>query len=563
MADQTQIGFENVGLGEVLKRYHLRVPPNQRDYAWEEEQVRTLFEDIAYAISQDQGDYFLGTIVTVPKEDGILEVIDGQQRLATTSLALSTMKHLAEKGMEPLAKALEQFLESSDSKTLEVRPKMTLNTSDTGIFHSLIIEGKPGESYVPERSSHVNLVQARKIATTYWLQLVKPYDENNRIDVLKRWMNFIEYRAKVILLKVPSTVNAFKMFETLNDRGLKATQADLVKNYILGEAGGQLEQAQEKWSYIKGSLETIGEEEITVNFLRQALICQNGYMRESEVFEKVREKVKGENSANTFLNTTEVLARDYSAMFNSAAPKWTGYPTPAKRALNVLRMFDTKPFRPLLLAIGHRFDEKQATAAFQGLVSLGVRLIIASSTRSGSVEQPLANAARAVFAEETTTSKSLFKALEGIVPTNKVFEERFSVATVSNARLARYYLRSLEVSAAGEAEPWFIPNEDPTAITLEHVLPLRTEGNWNHIEPEVAKAYAKRIGNLALLQATGNSDLKSDSFDVKKPVLASSAYETTARIANWDSWDASAITERQNELAKLAVTTWPQPRTFG
>ena len=35
----------------------------------------------------------------------------------------------------------------------------------------------------------------------------------------KRWVNFIESFAKLIVLKVPDEMNAYVMFETLNDRG--------------------------------------------------------------------------------------------------------------------------------------------------------------------------------------------------------------------------------------------------------------------------------------------------------------------------------------------------------
>lgn len=56
------------------------------------------------------------------------------------------------------------------------------------------------------------------------------------------------------------------MFETLNDRGLKISQSDLVKNYLLGESGPRLGEAQEKWTLMRGALESLEEEDITVTF---------------------------------------------------------------------------------------------------------------------------------------------------------------------------------------------------------------------------------------------------------------------------------------------------------
>ena len=77
---QNQIGFDQLGLGGILRGYQLEVPPNQREYSWGEREVLNLFQDFAKAINEDETSYFLGTIVTVPRASGTLEVIDGWPR---------------------------------------------------------------------------------------------------------------------------------------------------------------------------------------------------------------------------------------------------------------------------------------------------------------------------------------------------------------------------------------------------------------------------------------------------------------------------------------------------
>jgi uncharacterized protein with ParB-like and HNH nuclease domain len=68
------------------------VPPNQREYSWTTKEVRTLLQDFAKAISDsNSASYFLGTIVTIPRTGGSLEVVDGQQRLATTAIMLAAI----------------------------------------------------------------------------------------------------------------------------------------------------------------------------------------------------------------------------------------------------------------------------------------------------------------------------------------------------------------------------------------------------------------------------------------------------------------------------------------
>ena len=96
-----QIGFEQLGIGSVLSRNFLFVPLNQREFSWTDHQIQAFFHDLNKAITDSERihQYFLGTIVTIPKKPGELEVVDGQQRLATTAILLSTIRD-ALKGRE-------------------------------------------------------------------------------------------------------------------------------------------------------------------------------------------------------------------------------------------------------------------------------------------------------------------------------------------------------------------------------------------------------------------------------------------------------------------------------
>ncbi len=87
-----QIGFEQLGIGSVLSRNKILLPPNQREYSWTEREVNDLFHDLGKAISDNAPEYFLGSIVAMPRSPGVLEVVDGQQRLATIAILLAAMR---------------------------------------------------------------------------------------------------------------------------------------------------------------------------------------------------------------------------------------------------------------------------------------------------------------------------------------------------------------------------------------------------------------------------------------------------------------------------------------
>jgi len=554
-----EIGFEQVGLGTAIKQNQLIVPPNQREYAWSDDEVTQLFQDFAKAINED-ADYFLGTIVTIPGGNGALEVADGQQRLATTALLLAAIRdYLKDKNEPVLVESINNdFLTGIDRLKRERLPKLQLNIDDNDLFKSIVA----GDAFDPStadltRPSHALLVDAYKEALTHVHNIVAIVDEKQHGDFLNRWVSFVEHNALVVLLRVPDDADAYKMFETLNDRGLRTSQADLVKNYLFGRSGDRFTEVQTRWSYMRGALEALDEDDITINFLRHALVLLRGYLSAADVYDAVQAVARSEQSTVTFATHLENLANIYVATFNPEHERWNGYPQSARSAIEVFNLVNIKPMRALLLAIAAKMGTREAAEAFAFLLSLGVRLLIAATVRSGSVETPLSAAAKDIFDGKISTASQLKDQLKALTPSDAQFQEAFERARVSTAKFGRYYLRSLESAAKSEGEPWFIPQDDRSIINLEHVLPLRPEDNWGHVTDEDVGQYSKRLGNLVLLRASDNSDLKSASFEEKREVYERSPYVLTNQVSELAEWNVEAIVQRQKALAELAVKTWP------
>jgi hypothetical protein len=554
---ETEIGFGQLGLASILKQNQLVVPPNQREYSWTIKEVRTLFQDFAKAISgSDAGSYFLGTIVTIPRPGGALEVVDGQQRLATTAIMLSAFRDYLKSRDAMIAESIDsEFLTVIDRTSRARVPRLRLNLDDNDYFRSRLTGTEP----VPEatKPSHVLLDAAFTGAREQVKKIVGGFDEKDHGDILNRWIGFVEARALAVLLRVPNDSDAYRMFETLNDRGLRTSQSDLVKNYLFGRSADRIGEVQQKWAFMRGALETIEEDDITITFLRHALTVVHGFVRETQVYDTVQNIAKAAQPVVTFANQLEVLANAYVAIHNAEHEKWNKYSDATRKALDVLNLFDIKPLRPLMLAIASKLADKEAEKAFQFCVSLSVRLMIASSTRTGTVEEGIAAAAHKIFLGQITTAADLKADLRALTPTNGSFGAAFENATVSNRKLARYYLRSMELAAKDEAEPWHIPNDDRSMINLEHVLPEKPEGNWPQFSDEQVKLYYKRIGNLCLMRASDNSAAKSAGFETKKPICAKSPYVLTKQIADATDWTTAEITARQKTLAVIAAKTWP------
>jgi hypothetical protein len=560
VSEKPQVGLQHIGIGSVLKQNWLAVPPNQREYRWTDVEVTKLFQDLAKAIGDRAPEYFLGTIVTIPK-NGTLEVVDGQQRLATVAMFLCEIRNYLKEKDSIVSQGVIGFLTDIDRNERVVKAKLSLNYEDNEFFSQMIRSESDQERPQPKKNvpSHELIKIAFDEARKQIGRIVSPLDPRNHGDELNKWINFIERDAHVILLTAPTGLNAYKMFETLNDRGLKTTQADLVKSYLFeqADAGKRLLEAHQKWARMRGSLESLEEDDITITFLRHALTAIGGYLEEADVYEEVQRRAKGAANALSLIDKLEDLATTYVATFNPEDKKWNQHPDSVGRAIRALNLFNIKPLRPLMLAVASRFTPNETAESFRMFISWSVRLLIASSTRSGSVIEPLGNQAHAVYVGKTTDSKKLRDSVADVIPKDETFRQAFEVATVSKSALARYYLRSLELAAKNEPTPWFWPVDDKQTINLEHILPEKTENNWPQFSSEQAEAYLKRIGNLALMQAKTNSDMRSAGFEAKREIYRNTPYILTSQIAEVQQWTPETIVERQKGLARLALTAWP------
>ena len=514
----------------------------------------TLLQDFARSIGED-ATYFVGTIVTIRKDDNVLEVVDGQQRLATTAILLAEIRnHLEDCNENELCLSMEEFLFTIDRRRREKVPRLALNLDDNDYFRAHLTQKQSTSS---ERTPSNRLLQNAFVEIKEHVnKTVSTLDTRDHGDKLNQWIDFLELHAVVVVLEAPSEADAYRMFETLNDRGLRTTQADLVKNYLFGRASDRISEVKNKWSNMQGALRTIEDEDLTIRFLRHALTMKRGLVRENEVHEVVQSMTKGPQQVVTLTDELATMAATYMAIYNASHEKWNDL-IEARKAVEVFNLVEVRPMRPLIMAIAEKMTKKEINQTMSLCVSVAVRLVIAGKTRTGKVEKGFADAARKTYSEEIRAAKNLRNELLKFIPSDTEFLQAFTIARVSNSKLARYYLRSLESEADSTNQSWYIPNDDSNEINLEHVLPNKTEGNWPQFSQEEKEQYSKRIGNLCLLQSRENSTLKSSPYKDKKSVYKNSQYRLTKQIAEVNEWTTSAIEDRQKELSKLALKTWP------
>ena len=562
----TRFEFTDHGMGELLKGGRLQVPANQRPYAWEAHHIRSLFEDINEAITNDEEDYFLGTIVLVGDRTSELSIEDGQQRIATTTILLARIRdRLFTINRAPSARSIDSdFIRSIDRNTEAVRPRVTLNLEDNDFFMRRILLSPEDADFNGRqqvratRSSNERLLSASDIAEEFISQILAPVPEQARAAHLLKWVDFIEKRTRVVVVISPDDVGAYRIFETLNDRGLRASQADILKNYFYGRSGTRLAEAIALWNNMAATIESLDEDgdDWLITYIRHLWITTHGPTKERELASAIKRDVGSETRTMLFLTNASEAVKDYVALWSSRNPKWVTFKPTTRQNIETLAVhLQVEQIRPLLFAVARHFNEEEADKAFRLFVSWSVRFLIYGG-RGGLLDVQYSQRAQEVGSGRITKARELRDAMDKYVPSDAQFIEAFSTARVSRPRLARYYLRALEKQRKGDSQPEWVANEEVSEIDLEHVLPLNPGEEWD-IESDVARAAQRLLGNMALVKRVQNRDMANRPFLEKRDTFRSSGYYTTQDIAKYDHWDLATIRERQTELAAIAAKTWP------
>jgi uncharacterized protein with ParB-like and HNH nuclease domain len=153
--------FSPTTLKELLTTRYFNVPRYQRSYSWTSDETEDFWHDIVDA-AEDAAEYFLGNVVLTADgdEDDVFSIIDGQQRIATTTILLAAMRdHYKENGKDDVANAIQNNeLYPLDTGTYEKTPRVQLNAIDNQFYREYILESQEVE---PDKESHKLIYEAK------------------------------------------------------------------------------------------------------------------------------------------------------------------------------------------------------------------------------------------------------------------------------------------------------------------------------------------------------------------------------------------------------------------
>ena len=370
---------------------------------------------------------------------------------------------------------------------------------------------------------------------------------------LKAITKYLRDSVGVIYFKVPDDSDAYLLFETLNNRGLDLSIADLLKNYLLGRSGADIDSVLSMWTATLSMLKNFGYESNFTGFLREYWASKYEVVREKELYRHVKARVTTQPNVVSFAEDLRKNSYFYTAMLSPDHEYWSGATEATRDRLKTLAILGLEQYRPMLLAALGHFEVKQVEEVVAMLESWNVRLIVVGGLGGGVMEAKYAELGRAIRGGDIKNVKALASAAQTFVPGDAQFKTQFATASVSKVPLARYYLRKLEIAADPEGEVEKIPSP---SLTLEHVLPEKPGDNYPAFGDEEKRLYTRRLGNLALLTHKTNSDAKSAPFTEKSVIYKSSMLALTKQLASFAEWTPKSVEDRQQSLADLAIKGW-------
>ena len=532
------------------------VPRFQRDYSWEEQQWDDLWQDII-SMMNEKGDHYMGYLVLQSSDSRKNEfrIIDGQQRFTTITLLIlaliKAIKKQAEAGINAennksrYETLMQTYIGRMDPVSLEYDNILVLNKNDDPYYRDYIV--KLGE--LRSRNLLVSQKLLKKCFEWYEVRVNGlKYSDQEYADFIVKLVSNLFFT----VITVNDEMNAFRVFETLNARGVQLSSADLLKNYLFSlvdddHSPKRLNDLEAKWNKLSSNVKT----EKLPDFIRYYWNIRNKSIRSTELFKAIRKKITNASEVFELVNQMLSYSDVYMALKDPNDELWQNH-VEISRNIELLKLFGLKqPYSVLMVAY-----KKLSLDAFEKLLSAIVitcfRYNVICSKNPNDIEKVFNDIALSIY-------EGLYKdisQLQKIYITDSEFQNSFAiksfVLTSRNTKVIRYILGMIEQNVEGGLN---VDIHDD-ANSIEHILPQNPGEEWN-IDQYKADQYVNRLGNMCLLDQKVNRQIGNLTYSEKKEKYRLSKFATTRKIPeHYNDWDENTILSRQKQMAKRAVNIW-------
>ena len=528
------------------------IPEYQRPYAWSDDEIITLFDDlwefsIERTTSKSAKTYFLGSIVSFENDQGEKEIIDGQQRI--TSLFL-------------LLRAVYTKLESEENKTKEIKnfiskiqPALWLEDELTGevdktktLLRSEVATDQGNEILRRILETGQTEKDAKDNYSHNFNKFVELY-ENKAVDNAMHMFHFINALLNYSILLPISADNqdtALTIFSTLNNRGLPLSDADIFKSLIYKKlTAGEKKSFAHKWKELEAEASKHGETiQSLFNYHMFYLRACDGDVKTTTsgvrkyFTEKSKNRLKPEiiDTLADSLNLWKVI-RSGEILANES---WSENKDILK-ALDILVAYNNEFWKyPTIIYYNQHKDDPE----FEGLFLKFLRkLCVLLVTRY--LESPSISAVKGTILKlNAAIIKTPEPEFVAGFKADTSEEDAISLIVTPPRTMVRMLLKILAYDNQNQSE--LLPDK----WEIEHIFPQKWDTSFFTLDSDETNKTLEHIGNKIPLEKPMNIRASNNYFDRKKEQYSNSAIAITQDFgkSNRVNWIPTDLKLRDKEI---------------
>lgn len=558
-----------VTLLEILQSKHEYTSPLfQRRYVWGKSEIKKLWEDIDEVLEGRDSSRFLGALVLEVKSSGLAFqvdsswIIDGQQRLTTLYITLLKLAKLGiESGDSDFAKGIvEDYLLNSKGNSKNT-PKLVPTLPDYAQFNELF---EPLSEFQPNLrakygSDDKTISVASRVIENEIRKRVVVDGEINR-QRLEEVSKAILEKLKFVQISLGDSEDPHQVFDSLNGRGVRLENKDLIRNIVFQRLSGQPSNAEALYNSYWLPFEADLGDELESYFFPFALIHSPGTTK-STLLADLRDRWVDFDPTAIMKDLRTFVPYFLTIVDPLSSKAWRTENEALYEAIRRFhRMKAPSSLLPYLLQVLRSADkgvlsEDEAIRNFRLIESFLVRRAFAGLEPTG---------LHAVFKDLWQyTQGDAFKAQTRIddnptvrFPSDDEFESDIKNRGLYRRKLAKYIVLEYERDLRS-GDP--LPEIDVDKVTLDHIIPQTLTAEWAAVvNSDEHEKLVHTWGNLVPLSGSGNSQKGQQSWaSVREFFRTETIFKSTKRIASQnEQWNIDALRKRSNELSVWAARRW-------
>ncbi|NBQ98311.1 MAG: DUF262 domain-containing protein [Microbacteriaceae bacterium] len=565
------------------------VPDYQRNYAWQTAQVDSFLEDLYEAVKNEDTHFFGPVVLLKPHNEPVGSLIDGQQRITTAVTMMCAIRDKVASYPDPtilvggvsinIGSPLDNMLLMPDMVT----NKFTPNYQIRRVFKEYIFLplGSPNRKHFVGPTQ--DLSPREKVATSQlksaynrikksidaWVALQGESHEEQKLAIHKL-IQTMSSGMELLSMRVYSEDDAYILFETLNDRGLRLTPSDLLKSYTLKGVtnlnNDEFEQALHKWDQAVENLQGYP----FTKFLRHYLLTiQKQKVQSKKIFSMFSSIIDGYGVNGGLINLGKVSEASsvYAQLLNESSSSGS---VELDRCLKRLNLFSETHRVYLLKVFLLRHSIPMKIKASRAIEILAFRWILTGGNAQ-EIESFYQDEAQKLgnTADEASLNASISRILAKAPGDESVKSE--ILYNPAKKDLQFYVFKKINLGIA-QADFIWAQNQ----LHIEHLAPQKpatSDSEWYRLvapknpatpNEESYDDFLDKWGNLSILEFEINTSIQNAEWELKldglpdKPGLKSSQVQVTEDVTLAAKWDRAEIMHRTTWVSEsIAALTNP------